>query len=399
MNVQVFRLWPRRPRDGSLPLGLSCDDEGLLLAGNCRLVAACLDRDGRKFYRARPVEELNTVLSAGYGQPVDASPLYAAVEHIARHMTERNWTHATIAALHLRLPELADAEAASRVLKADALIKAVNPGTFDPAKHPRWPAGSLEGHGGEFSPRDGGDLLVPVQWQGALARAVLRILGRMAPEAERIPPPRIPFGPKPPETPETPPSEVKPGIGHNQPPEPIEGNPPGTPRPTIPELPAEPSFPASEITRFGRRVAEALAGAVAIGDFALAQGIAEAADKVGWLAKEYPNIISFLDPARTYEELNKAAQQKGRHDGFEDHHIVGQGPYNDYLDQSKVQGDDNIVRIPEYRHRMVNSYYDRPNPDMPELGGLTPRQYLQGKSFEEQFEFGKAVLRKFGVMK
>lgn len=28
MNVQVYRLWPRRPRDGSLPLGLSCDEEG-----------------------------------------------------------------------------------------------------------------------------------------------------------------------------------------------------------------------------------------------------------------------------------------------------------------------------------------------------------------------------------
>jgi hypothetical protein len=50
MTVQVYRLWPRRPRDGSLPLGLSCDDEGLLLAGNCRLVRACLDRNGRKFY-------------------------------------------------------------------------------------------------------------------------------------------------------------------------------------------------------------------------------------------------------------------------------------------------------------------------------------------------------------
>jgi hypothetical protein len=34
MSVQLFRLWPRRPLDGSLPLGLSCDDEGLLLAGN-----------------------------------------------------------------------------------------------------------------------------------------------------------------------------------------------------------------------------------------------------------------------------------------------------------------------------------------------------------------------------
>lgn len=52
MSVQFFRLWPRRPTDGSLPLGLSLDDEGLLLAGNCRLIEGCLDRDGHLFYRA-----------------------------------------------------------------------------------------------------------------------------------------------------------------------------------------------------------------------------------------------------------------------------------------------------------------------------------------------------------
>jgi hypothetical protein len=64
MSVQFFRLWPRRPPDGSLPLGLSCDDEGLLLAGNCRLIQACLDRDGHLFYRARAASELNALLLA-----------------------------------------------------------------------------------------------------------------------------------------------------------------------------------------------------------------------------------------------------------------------------------------------------------------------------------------------
>jgi hypothetical protein len=159
MNLQVYRLWPRRPPDGMLPLGLSCDDEGLLLAGNCRLIEACLDRDGHKFYRARPVAQLNALLSAGYGERVDATSLHPALAQIANFMTERNWTCATLSALHLRLPELADGAAATRVLDADAPLKVA--ASFNPDKHPRWPKGSQEGHGGEFSPAEG-QLLVPV---------------------------------------------------------------------------------------------------------------------------------------------------------------------------------------------------------------------------------------------
>jgi hypothetical protein len=159
MTVQVYRLWPRLPPDGTLPIGLSCDDEGLLLAGNCRLIVACLDGDGRKFYRARTVGELNVILSAAYGERVDATSLHPALVQIAKCMTERNWTQATLSALHLRLPELADEAAATRALKADALLKVT--ASFEPDKHPRWPKGSQAGHGGEFRPRNG-DLLVPV---------------------------------------------------------------------------------------------------------------------------------------------------------------------------------------------------------------------------------------------
>lgn len=160
MSVQFFRLWPRRPPDGSLPLGLSLDDEGLLLAGNCRLIEACLDRVGRLFYRTRSPAELSALLSTAYGQPVDTTAIHGAVERIAKLMTERNWSRARLAALHLRFPELADTSAAIRVLKTDALLKVS--ASFDPLKHPRWPKGSQAGHGGEFRPSDGGDFVRPV---------------------------------------------------------------------------------------------------------------------------------------------------------------------------------------------------------------------------------------------
>lgn len=68
-------------------------------------------------------------------------------------MTDRDWGRARLAALYLRLPELADNSAALRVLKTDALLKVT--ASFDPLKHPRWPKGSEEDHGGEFRPNDG----------------------------------------------------------------------------------------------------------------------------------------------------------------------------------------------------------------------------------------------------
>jgi len=52
----------------------------------------------------------------------------------------------------------------------------------------------------------------------------------------------------------------------------------------------------------------------------------------------------------------------------------------------------------EHAARITN-YYRNPDPDPP-LNGLTPRQYLHGKSFDERYQFGIDVLRrKFGVLK
>ena len=101
-----------------------------------------------------------------------------------------------------------------------------------------------------------------------------------------------------------------------------------------------------------------------------------------------------MDPPKSYEEL-KAASDEPTREGYQNHHIVGQGDYNSDIDKALIQSDDNIVRIPEYKHIEINGFYQRPNE---KLGGLSPREYLEGKSFEEQLEYGKDVLRQFGVM-
>ena len=379
MHIHVIRLWPRRPPDGAPPLGLCCDAEGLSLGPSSPLIRHMTDDDGRPLFRARSLFEINAVLSVGYGREIDASPFYRKLEQIAECMTDGEWTKASLAALHLRLPALPDRLALARLEEAEAILK-----VWVPDLHPRWPAHSEDEHGGRFRPQDQSESpIVPVQGKAKAFNNLIRGLSdalRNRPPSPRplprgeMPMPRL-SGTK--LSPKEDPSP--PGIGHNGPPEPIEPEPaPSEINPEeVPQLPAtRPSSPYA----YGREVASALEAAVTAGNEALAFAIARAADAADWLVAQYDNIVSYLDPPKSYEELSANAQISGPHPGYEDHHIVEQGRQNDYLDQDQVQSPANVVRIPYYRHKDVQSYYQTPNPN---LGGLTPRQYLRGKSYEE----------------
>ena len=172
-----------------------------------------------------------------------------------------------------------------------------------------------------------------------------------------------------------------------------------SPIPVSPIVP--PTFPdqappdSQSIYNKGREVADALGEAKKQGDPDAFQNITEAAGDATYLSREYPKIMSDLDPPKTYEELMAASNEPSRA-GYHDHHIVEQGPQNAYIDKSLIESDENVVRIPEYKHIDIGAYYQTPNE---QLGGKTPREYLKGKSFGEQLEYGKGVLRLFGIMK
>jgi hypothetical protein len=444
MGVQTYRLWSRRPRDGQLSLGLSCDQEGLCLASYWRLVTAALDREGRRFYRAQPVGEINTALSAGYGVAVSAAPLYPAITRIADYMTRGEWTLATLAAVHLGLPELPDQAAAHRLLK-------VTTTAWDPAKHPRWPAQSTEGHGGQFRPADDGSdgsLLVPVasrtssQVSGG-GRANLKP-GRYRVDLEALI--EAIANARPEDVPAlrraidekflrvgdfdgatklqgmlTQASELPPDSRQRQNILDLmsayaRGNPEEVARfkmrlfelggaiirgatdvPVIapPILPPDAPTDSKTLYDLGRGISDALRSARDRGDAEAFAQIAEAAGKETYLSREYPRIIADLDPPKSYEELKAAVTDESRL-GYEDHHIVGQGKYNSDVDKSLIEGEGNIVRIPMYKHFEINAYYQQPN-EM--TGGIPPRDFYANKPFAEQLEFGKYVLRLFGVMK
>ncbi|HVM79116.1 MAG TPA: hypothetical protein VMU06_08855 [Stellaceae bacterium] len=329
MHIAVARLWPRWPEDGSLPLGLSCSDEGLLIAGNCRLIYAALDREGRVSYQVRPRDEINALLSSGYGRPIEVGDAYHALERIAGHMTRRDWTCATIGALHLRFPELPDQEAARRVLKADATLKVINPAAFDPSKHPRWPQGSTEGHGGRFRPASGDS----------------------------------------------------------------DG-----------QLPTDRPPTQKELNRYGRVQSQAAKRQVMAGVKTKQQAVAEfmnatgLTDRIGgWMARQLARFLSRFDSAKSLDELIARAQGTEIDTlGYEKHHIVEEGPNKGIIPDELLQGRENIVLVPYYLHRDISDYYSAKEPA---LGNMTPRDYLRGKSYAEQYRFGLWVLGKFGVLK
>lgn len=106
-------------------------------------------------------------------------------------------------------------------------------------------------------------------------------------------------------------------------------------------------------------------------------------------------IEAFLDEPKTLEELHADVDhpRKGTHV----HHIVEQTPARqDDLDEEDIESRRNKVRIPILIHREITGYYKRPNKD---LGWMSPRDYFRGRPFEERWEFGVEVLKRFGVVK
>jgi hypothetical protein len=167
------------------------------------------------------------------------------------------------------------------------------------------------------------------------------------------------------------------GVGNNQPP---------------PEIPQEELETKQVINTFLKAAAYFLAGAILvgepIGDFILAL---EATD---WLSQFLPLIYSYLDAPKTLDELQEAAQYP--QPGYDIHHIVEQtSAAQDGFPQSLIDDPDNLVLVPRLKHWLINAWYQKQNPD---FGGLSPREYLRGTSWEERQQVGYKALITFGVL-
>jgi hypothetical protein len=205
-------------------------------------------------------------------------------------------------------------------------------------------------------------------------------------------------GEGPPAPPKPPPEDLKPGswsIGHNQ----------GPPLDDPPDIPAAKPEEESEIWDFAKAAAKWLGRAGVrrvleigleatvggpVGDFLLAMEAAY------WLYQYLPYIRAYLDPPKTWEEL-----QQNQGPGYDNHHVVEQWSRNDGISDEVIDADDNQVRIPTLKHWDVNGWLDTPNPEYEDSEGnsISPRQYMRGKSLEERRRIGIEALVKFGVLK
>jgi hypothetical protein len=110
----------------------------------------------------------------------------------------------------------------------------------------------------------------------------------------------------------------------------------------------------------------------------------------------YPYVSAYFGEAKSLEELQAAAQEPSQ-TGYEDHHIVEQATANpDGSEDRQIEAPDNLARIPTVKHWELNRWYQTPNYS---LEGLTPRKYLDGKSWEERRRVGLMGMRDIGVLK
>jgi hypothetical protein len=221
---------------------------------------------------------------------------------------------------------------------------------------PRVPAGNL--HGGEWSDGEGSN-------SGASPFA------SDAPEPNNWVPGAVYAANKPP------------GIDHNQ----------GPPLDEPPKIPPRPPGTAQAINDFLKAAAIFLAR---LPKDPRAAAFLAALLTVKWLAgKLIAYIKAYLDPPKTWEELQQDALNP--QPGYDIHHPVEQTPARQArFPESQIDGPDNRLRIPTLKHWQITGWYATRSD---EFGGLSPRDYLKDKSWDERMRVAKEALIRFGVLK
>jgi hypothetical protein len=207
---------------------------------------------------------------------------------------------------------------------------------IDDPVHPGWPARTPDGKGGQFRPKDG-EIVVAAN---------------------------------------------TPGMGHNQ----------GPPLDAPPPIPPRPPSSRSALNAFVKAAAywlAAVTGGMAARYIRILQG-------VYWIATQaLPYIRAYLSPPKTLKELQQDVQNPET--GYEIHHIVEQTLARDEgFPESMIEGPDNLVRVSTLKHRQISAWFQTKNDD---FDGLSPRNYLRGKSWQERRRVGIDALIRFGVLK
>ena len=116
--ISKYSLCDRQYGD-TKPRGISCDEEGVFIAGDVPLVTRSSDANGKPVYAARQAHEIISLLTKAYGPKPGLSNQVEGLNGVARYMTDGNWILAKIAAVQLRLPDVADDVALASLMVAE----------------------------------------------------------------------------------------------------------------------------------------------------------------------------------------------------------------------------------------------------------------------------------------
>lgn len=264
------------------------------------------------------------------------------------------------------LPHLAENAA-----RDEAIIRTRGRVLWDESLHPRWPAGTWAGQGGEFRSKNEGDSHAPRNVRSPRGDGAIDDGGDggfILASADKLPSERPP--------------EEEP------------------PRKDLPESQSEtPGF------RSARAVVRGL------------QTIFNRVDVYATLLKYGPWVLdrfgdavrSYFDDPKSLEELREGlVRRDGRWrcpSGYELHHIVEQGISDaekkaEEITGKMLQDRSNVICAPIFRHRDLSDWYSTKNSDYLDENGnwLSPREYLRGKGWEYRYQFGIEQLKKFGVL-
>jgi hypothetical protein len=171
----MYYALSERSRGSTENYGLSCDEEGIFLAGDIPLVTRSFDSAGRAIYETRSLSEIGLLLAKSYGSEVDFSNQVRSLARVAGYMTDGKWVLAKTAAVQMRFPVLEDKIAVRKAVAAEAYLAKCRcqtgsdkkTGKRDVSDEPRIPAG--QAGGGQWTTEEGpsaiptNSLLIPVQ--------------------------------------------------------------------------------------------------------------------------------------------------------------------------------------------------------------------------------------------
>jgi hypothetical protein len=359
----LHRFWRLSERTDT-NFGVACTGDGLFL-GRTPLI----ERRGSQFV-ARDHSEIERLLGRAYGKGFPASSLMPRLAVVAAALNANDLCLACIAAVHLRIPDLPSHTARDDMETEDSLIKSTGEdltpyrrrllkASPDDQEHPGWPAGTPDGLGGKFRPKDDLETAIAQQLQNEIERIAMRRAFRMAALALlRLSGEGL--------------ANLIPFVG----------------------LIAD----AAMIVDIARTMAEyrqlVLDSAAAVdfvkkGPYSLQQLQVQSN---GY--EEFSSYREFYKDGLASDEISKRFGGAG--DGSQYHHIVTQGGANaKNFSAQLLQNTDNVIRLPTILHEAVSGEYSKAKGET----GMTVYEWLQTQPYDVQREEGLKILRSLHILK